>query len=599
MMTIEEIVAKRRASWEKRHDIEYDKVLVQSAVEYIHTYSELRREIVEKPWELVQIAFTIVDKKKKTVPFFFNEVQQDFVERLEHRVKGRPFFILKGRQQGFTSLITAIQLAFAITNRNFSGMTVANTQENTDTIFNDKARVVYERLPGILRPHEKFNNRKEYFFDLLNSSWRVATATKELGRSKTLNFCHLSESAFYECSMADLQKSLGEAFTQDAIIVYETTANGYNEAKDLWDSNSCENVFYEWYRTTEYESDDLSVLADLSDSWIQQRVAWLMSKGIVAKKIAWYVKKYNAYLDKSSIKQEYPCTPEEAFIASGECEFGNELVQQRITECKQIKPIRRGYFDYKLSQPDRETDTVKIYDIRWVDDDHGEIIIHHEPVVDDKKGVKPYAIGGDTAGEGSDYYTAKVIDNITGESVATYRKQKTDDDLYADQIYCLGRMYNDAIIGIEVNFSYEPTQRLRRLDYPNLYYRERMDSETNRLDKRFGFKTTSLTRPMIISGLKRAWRESDGLIECDIDTLNEMLTFVKNDKGKPEAMIGKHDDLVMAKAIAHQVREQGSFEWKEPIHEISALEKLFPTLIDDTETQQRPGTSNDYIEWGD
>lgn len=562
MMTIEEIVEKRRASWEKRHDIEYDARMVQSAVEYIHNYPELRREIVQKPWKLVQVAFTIVDKKKKTVPFFFNEVQADFVKRLENRKKGRPFFILKGRQQGFTSLITAIQLAFAITNKNFSGMTVANTQENTDTIFNDKARAVYERLPGILRPHEKFNNRKEYYFDLLNSSWRVATATKELGRSKTLNFCHLSESAFYECSMADLQKSLGEAFTQDAIIIYETTANGYNEAKDLWDSGSCENVFYDWSMTEEYSSNDLSVLDNLGDSWIKNRVELLRAKGKKEEQIAWFVTKYNAYLDKSSIRQEYPCFAEEAFVASGDCEFGNELVIKQIEAVRNKPFCRRGHFDYKVRLSSyAEDDSLELYDIEWIDDEHGDITIHSEPEHDDLKGDKPYTIGGDTAGEGSDYYTAKVIDNMTGKTVATYRRQNTDDDLYADQIYCLGKLYHDALIGIEVNFSYEPNARLRRLGYDNIYTRERLDNETNRYEKRFGFKTTSLTRPVIISGLKRKWRESDGNIECDLDTLHEMLTFVKNDKGRPEAIVGKHDDLVMALAIAHQVSEQGDHEW--------------------------------------
>ena len=35
-----------------------------------------------------------------------------------------------------------------------------------------------------------------------------------------------------------------------------------------------------------------------------------------------------------------------------------------------------------------------------------------------------------------------------------------------------------------------------------------------------------------------------------------MLTFVRNEKGRPEAEEGAHDDLVMALAIAHYAREQ-------------------------------------------
>ena len=589
MMTIDEIVAKRRRSWEKRHDINYDAMMVESAIQYIHSDEGLRREIREKPHKLIEVAFTIVDKKKSTVPFFFNEVQQDFIHRLERRRTGVPFFVLKGRQQGFTTLITAIQLAYAIVRKNFSGFTVANTQENTDSIFNDKARAVYTRLPASLKPHEKYNNRKEYYFDTLNSSWRVATASKELGRSKTLEFCHFSEIAFYECAMSDLQKSIGEALTRDAIVVYETTANGYNEAKDLWDSGICENLFYEWWRTAEYAIEDTSVLDDLQDGWIIDRVAWLRAKGITEPQIAWYVTKYNSYLEKDSIKQEYPCMPEEAFIASGDCEFGNELVVSRIEACRDKKPINRGYFDYKTRIT--EADEIEIQEIEWVEDERGEISIYEKPIQDDKKGKMPYAIGGDTAGEGSDFFTAHVINNMTGETVAVYKKQNTADDLYADQIYCLGMYYNQAIVGIEVNFSYQPTNRLHRAGYPHLYVREHIDSLTNRVDKRYGFKTTALTRPVIIAELKRKFRESNGTIVCDIPTLNEMLTFVKNQKGKPEAIVGKHDDLVMSLAITHFIGQQGDHTYTDvPI-------KRYRFYDEDTEDYAGMTPSEEYMQW--
>lgn len=589
MMTIDEIVAKRRRSWEKRHDINYDAMMVESAIQYIHSDEGLRREIREKPHKLIEVAFTIVDKKKSTVPFFFNEVQQDFIHRLEHRRTGVPFFVLKGRQQGFTTLITAIQLAYAIVRKNFSGFTVANIQENTDSIFNDKAKAVYTRLPASLKPHEKYNNRKEYYFDTLNSSWRVATASKELGRSKTLEFCHFSEIAFYECAMSDLQKSIGEALTRDAIVVYETTANGYNEAKDLWDSGICENLFYEWWRTAEYAIEDTSVLDDLQDGWIIDRVAWLRAKGITEPQIAWYVTKYNSYLEKDSIKQEYPCYPEEAFIASGDCEFGNELVTSRIEACREKKPINRGYFDYKTRIT--EEDEIEIYDIEWVEDERGEISIYEAPIIDDKKGKMPYALGGDTAGDGSDFFTAHVINNMTGETVAVYKKQNTADDLYADQIYCLGMYYNIAIVGIEVNFSYQPTNRLHRAGYPHLYVREHIDSLTNRVDKRYGFKTTALTRPVIIAELKRKFRESNGTIVCDIPTLNEMLTFVKNQKGKPEAIVGKHDDLVMSLAITHFIGQQGDHTYTDvPI-------KRYRFYDEDTEDYAGMTPSEEYMQW--
>ena len=589
MLTINQIIEKRKNSWEKRHDIAYDARLVESAIEYIHEHEELRSEIRQKPYKLIEVAFTIVDKHKATTPFFFNEVQQDFIWHLEHRKVGVPFFVLKGRQQGFTTLITAIQLSFAIVKKNFSGFTIANTQENTDTIFNDKAKAVYNRLPATLKPHEKFNSRTEFYFDKLNSSWRVAVASKEVGRSKTLEFCHYSEAAFFECKMSDLQKSIGEALTREAIVVYETTANGYNEAKDLWDSNTCTNLFYEWWRTAEYAIDDLSVLDNLQDVWIKDRANWLRAeKHLTEQQIAWYVTKYNSYIDKNSIKQEYPCYPEEAFIASGECEFGNELVTNRMQASRSIHPVKRGYFDYKVSYGEYED--IKITDIKWVDHERGAITIYAEPYEDDVMGRKPYALGGDTAGDGSDYFAAHVIDNMTGKIVAVYHEQNTADDLFADQIYCLGRYYYDAIVGIEVNFSYQPTNRLHRAGYPRLYVREHIDSLTNRIDKRFGFKTTTLTRPVIIAELKQKFRESGGAIVIDIPTLSEMLTFVKNQKGKPEAIAGKHDDLVMSLAITHFIGAQGD-------HTYVRVPKKAKYLFEDEDECYGQTASQEYMSW--
>ena len=43
------------------------------------------------------------------------------------------------------------------------------------------------------------------------------------------------------------------------------------------------------------------------------------------------------------------------------------------------------------------------------------------------------------------------------------------------------------------------------------------------------------------------------------ETLEELLTIIKNDKGKVEAPSGGHDDDMMGIAIAHEIRGQVSF----------------------------------------
>lgn len=573
MIRVADIISKRKRIWEEKHDLELDRDLVRASVRKILSEISLVNEIKAKPYLLIEVAFFIVDKKKKSVPFFLNEVQRDFISKYEQWGTKKAYFILKGRQQGFTSLITAMQLSFAIVQKNFSGFTLADSGDNTRAIFNDKARTVYTRLPEELKPTEKFNSVNELFFDKLNSSWRIATATDQVGRSRTLNFVHFSEVAFYECSLANLQKGIGEAMTEDCFRVYETTANGFNEAKDLWDSNTCYNLFYEWWRTSEYRSTEYEYL-ETNDPWLLERIEVLKAKGLDKEQITWYCKKYDSYLDKNTIKQEYPITPEEAFISSGDCVFNKEVLVNQIARSQALQPIKKGYFTYKkVANPikDSEGETVDIEwqlkDITFEERVDGYITIHEEPRVKyDESGEViiskcPYVLGGDTAGTGIDYFTGKMIDNTNGRTVATLRKQKIDEDLYGEQMLCLARYYNDALIGIETNYSRHPIRVIQKYGYTNLYLRERVDEVSKKVERVYGFETTRKTKPIIIGELVELMR--DPSIEVDTETLKEMTTFVKKDNGKMEAIEGAHDDLVMAKAIAHFVSSQQTTQWIE------------------------------------
>ncbi len=211
-----------------------------------------------------------------------------------------------------------------------------------------------------------------------------------------------------------------------------------------------------------------------------------------------------------------------------------------------IRPIAQGYFTYC-------DDGQALSSIAWVDDIGGPIKLYAAP-----QAGRPYVIGGDTAGDGSDSFVGQVLDNISGQQVATLR-HRFDEDLYARQMFCLGVHYHNALIGIETNFSTYPVKELDRLGYPNQYVREREDSFTVSAGHAYGFRTTSVTRPVILSGLIRAVREDPTLV-CDADTLSEMLTFVRGKSFRPEAEAGAHDDCVMALAIAHHIRSQMRFE---------------------------------------
>ena len=565
--TADYLIQKRKDKWNELHSIEYDKDFRSAVAEEMVDNAELLAEVKRNPEKLIELCFIVVDKNQKTMPFFLNDVQHDFIDTLNKAkadydaglITDISLLVLKGRQQGFTTLVTAYQLACSILNRNFQGFTLADNSDNSEAIFQNKAKFPHSQLPEALKPTEKFNNRRQLLFEKINSSWAVDTATKNVGRSRTVNFFHGSECAFWKDGIAPIQGALGEAFTKNCIKIYESTANGYNDYQKMWESGVHINCFYEWWKTKEYRvgfrneqmMQDFLHDIDTKKGWIWDRLRWLRDdKGLDVEQLYWYWNKYDKYLDKDLIKQEYPCTPQEAFLLSGKNVFDTAIILDRLTKLQ--KPLKVGYFIY-------DYDGLRISNIRWVNDKSGYIKLYTLPsqLVHTKM-----CIGGDTAGEGSDFFVGDVIDAKTGIQVAKLRHQ-FDADQYTRQMYCLGKYYHDALIGIEANFDSYPIMELQRLGYTNQYARTAQDTYTGKTEKRYGFKTTSLTRPTAISRLIEIVREHCDTIN-DKETLEELLTIVRNEKGRIEAPQGGHDDQMMSLAIAHQIREQVVFV-NEPI----------------------------------
>lgn len=633
--TLREMAAARKAWWESTNGqghakrLEQDRAVVESFADEIFSGTEegalLLRALELRPWLLIEIAFTIVDKFARTIPFFLNEVQREFVDIVEKRGfnKNHPYVVLKGRQQGFTSLITAIQLSCMICRDNFNGLTLADDSSKTIKLFEEKGKQVYERISDErFKPTKARDNLNMLSFVQPNSSWHVGVASADAGRGETLSFLHCSEVATFPCLVSDMQAGAIQSVIPDGAIIYESTAHGHNQFKELWDKPSNICCFFEWWKTTEYRSKYLETLDDLPDDWIRGRVEWLREViRLDEEQIAWYVDTYKSLVNPELIKQEYPCTPEEAFLASGSCIFDLDKINERLSELRAKARDRVGYFTYKkrpaVINGEAQVDIYVISNVQWVDDPNGYIRLHKRPkckarvknidspnkadIVEmpveeaERKGLEivghcPYSIGGDTAGEGSDFFTAKVVDNITCEEAATLEICKIDEDLYSDQIYCLGQMYNEALVGLEVNFSYAPTRNLLRCQYPNMYVRKSIEETQSSSSARFGFNTNPQSRPLIIAEFQRKFRDNPKIMN-DAATLTQMTVFVKNDKGRPEAAKGQHDDLVMGEAIAQFIascdQAQHAYTLKK-VNDENAFAKFFGFSIDD-ETENYDG----------
>ncbi|AZV56069.1 hypothetical protein [Clostridium sp. AWRP] len=591
MLSCQEIIQKRKELWEANKDSELDREYTWAVADKLCSPSceGIRQEIKDHPERLIEMCFSVVNKELQTVPFFLNDVQQKLSEKLNEAIEDYKqgkrhhlkFLVLKGRQQGFTTFITAYQLSKTITNRNFTGMTVADSADNTATIFEDKAKFPYSLLPPLLQPQEKYNTRQELHFSQLNSKWRIATAgNKQIGRSKTINFFHASEAAFFD-SIQSIMGGLGQALTKDSIQILESTANGFNEYRTLWSEgeqkeNNWEPLFFEWWKTSEYrltfetkEAEETFKNRVLNPSTkFEHKLKWLLQdKKLDWKQLYWYSAKQKDL--KELLDQEYPCTPLEAFLSSGIPVFDVEKVLKRrdylIQECK-VNPPKRYSISYKYVNQMIVDSSIKINE-----NVNGELIIYEHP----KQGY-PYVLGADTAEGGEDYCVGQVLDNTTGKQVAKWRG-RADTDIFAKQLYCLGKYYNNALIGVEMNFDLHPVKELERLNYPNQYMRETMDQLSGKLEKRYGFNTNKATRPVIIGDLVEVVREETHLIN-DVETLSELIVFQKID-GKAQAAEGEHDDCVMSLAIAHKIRDQMITKIKLPKKEQTLMEKDFERRV--------------------
>lgn len=230
----------------------------------------------------------------------------------------------------------------------------------------------------------------------------------------------------------------------------------------------------------------------------------------------------------------------------GKTVFDAEQVSLRLAQVTQ--PVKAGRFEYAAAM-ERESMEPRLTDVKFVEDKNGWVRIYKEP-----EAGYFYAIGADTAGKGSDDFIGSVIDATTTEQVAVL-DMETDEDIFAEQLYCLGMYYNAALVGVEINFSTYPVKRLQQLGYPKQYVREAVDRYTQRQMHAFGFRTDSKTRPLIIAGLVGHVRDYADSIN-DKKTLEQMLTFVRDERGRPQAEEGAHDDCVMAHAIALYIRAQ-------------------------------------------
>ncbi len=542
-----------------------DSLQKLSVEESAKSWAYLKRICVQdNPLLLIEEGkLKIKTKKGLLIPLKLNKAQQRLhskISALWQQNKIIRVIILKARQLGISTYVEA--LIYAITSQwnNQNSLIISHDVDGSNYLF-EMSKLYQEECPEWLRPEVKRSNEKKLEFDKIHSQILIDTAdNKEAGRGFTFRIVHLSEVAFFKKpNYEEITLGLGHSVPtlERTIVVKESTANGYNHFKDDWDravSGESDElaVFIPWYWGEEYQMvvEDFKIgdatYGDIAKE--EPELASIMEKeGIdsIPQRLQWrrWDIRNNCKGDVDKFKQENPSTPEEAFLASGQCFFHQKnLVKQQSLKTKPLFRANILKENYK-------------YVIRECSD--GDFYFYQRP-----NSYSQYCVGGDAcSGSGADNAGLVARDKGTNEIVAVYHA-KCDPDELAYRAMMLGSLLNNALVALENDkFGFAANKKLVTI-YGNVYVQRTYNKIENRTVEKFGWDTTAITRPLMLGQMQEEIRE-DSLALKDMRIIRECLTFIKNPKtGKAEAEPGFNDDLVIATAISGQIRQEEPYKIK-------------------------------------
>lgn len=478
------------------------------------TEKEALAMLNDKEWRMNHL-YKIKTKDQQLITYEWNLAQEDYnSNKVEMNI------ILKARQHGFTTDGLLDLLDRTISQKNTNSAIVAHEQKKVQTLFEIVKRG-YENLPNELKPRVSFDNRNELYFPDLDSKIYVALDT----RGDTVHNLHISEVAFI-MNAEERMTGILESVPTGGRITLESTANGMGGYFfDEWENpdSQFKKHFYNWMWSEDYREETIKTMEELDNEYRELAVRYGTIKDI-RERFQLDKEQFNFYINKvrrhkEYVMQEYPTTITEAFIAAGRNVFHISDLNKHIL----LAPIDRKY---------------------------GDVLIWEQPLKNFK-----YVIGCDVAeGLGGDYSTIEVLNAHTGEQAAEFRSNHIPPDMLGDMLIDVGKMYNNALLVIEVNNHGRSVIDGIKRKYANIYRREVFDKVTQETTYALGWRTTGTTKPLLVDVLEEAVRNED--IKVRSNTLmQELRIFVQTDEQGMQGFGAEgsaHDDLVIAMGLAVQ-----------------------------------------------
>ncbi len=542
-----------------------------------------KKLIKEDPLNLIEHEYLSIKVKEAGSPIIklkLNTPQRILFDLIEPMIKEKKpirLLLLKSRQAGSSTFISA--LFYAITSQipNINSIIIADISEHTNNLF-EMSKLYHEKLseekPHIT-PKLKKSNEKKLEFANIHSQIIVATAENIMAAtSHTFQLAHLSEASKYrklKALLSDLSQTVPkQGFS---LIILETTANGMEEFYELWTEavegkNDYIPLFVPWFYSDEcvmplqngklYPLDGIHFSAESTKSaFLVEEDRLRQEEELTKEQINWrrWSIINDSFGDINLFNQENPSSWKVAFMASGANFFDSAGMQRQ----KKKTPIAVG----DIFENGRK------YEFRAMPE--GKIKLYEYP-----KSYEEYLITGDASeAVGEDEGSAYVLNKRLNSTAAVVNGQYPAEVL-GDIMIKLCNYFNKGL-AVPENKGYGT--HLAKVIYDNYGYVYRaIKTEKGKqvVSEQIGFNTNLNTRPEMLSRLNEEIRVSATKL-IDSDLINQSNTFIINPKTKKaEAALNKQDGLVICRAIAAQVRHL--IPYKPPVSEDRSSRALHDKL---------------------
>ncbi len=499
-------------------------------------------------------------------PFVLNPIQEAYLASLREKYAPRPGIdrfrgvrdlIVKPRQLGFSTMIAGLLFMDGFMEPGRITVVLTHKKDLSEELLRTYS-LFCEMLPPALREAVKVVADSKYDLEMEfrrapgdpPSRFIIATERGEPWRGGVIHNLHASEAAWYR-DWRGFKASFVQAVPATGNIFYETTVNGFNDYYHAVTAAEAGQsldrvIFFPWFDHPEYRlvwdperQAPPTKRADMDPGHEEESEEAVMAKfGLDLEQLAW--RRWKISELGPLFFQEYPETLLGAFLTSGRPFFDLVKVQAGHAEAKALPPPKVPRANVAIWEPPIP----------------GELYLLAADVAEGLD--RGEATGGDAESGGSDFCNAYVVRVSQLKTVAAIHGRIRPVD-FGRMIDRLGRQY-EAVAAVERNnHGHTVLAALEASNYPEVY----RHIEYNQQGQKFlvpGFPTNITTRPMILDALDEAIRQE--ALNCpDSGFWREAHSFHRNEKGKPEAMEGHHDDRVMSLAIAVYLCTLGRSGW--------------------------------------